>query len=114
MIYTQLASFTPSTHPRPLPPFAKVTAISLADARCASSFLKISLDQITITGSPLLDDLPSKVTAPKNVQCLTLVESEVPIEERLLKEFVYLLIDRSFSVRICPHPREDPQSLVRI
>jgi hypothetical protein len=87
-------------------PFA-VSALSPAGAENLARYHHLPVEDITVTGTPLLDGLPAWEPVARRVLVLSSVDAVARDPELLLVTIARKLVDDGYEVVVRCHPRED-------
>ncbi len=90
-------------HPKP---FA-VSALSPAGAENLARYHGVPVDDIVVTGTPLLDAMPPWQPVSGRVLVLSSVDAVSRDPERVLMAFAEKLMDQGREIHVRCHPRED-------
>jgi len=120
--YTQLAVLAAMPAPPVIPVIDHVTAVSVHDAHLLADYFHVSVADVTITGSPLLDEVASQSRRSENAQpgqsgvprrVLLVGTSGLPERDRDmgLRDVGRHLRATGWQVDVALHPREQSRHL---
>lgn len=105
LIMTELAlGAKPDNKTHPLP--NHFSALSSASAQLMAQYHNIPLSKITVTGTPLLDDIRPSEVVPNTALILSSVSRPEHDPENLVLQSYNFLQSMGYKVKVRPHPRE--------
>jgi len=105
VIYTQLANVANTSPVAPRVSTALATALSMDGVDAVSRYLQMS--DVSVTGTPALDELPAWNPVPKQALLLSMSEMTRRDPSLQLLAAAVLLRRHGWDVRVRTHPRED-------
>jgi hypothetical protein len=105
VIYTQLANVTNTSPVAPRVSTALATALSMDGVDAVSRYLQMS--DVSVTGTPALDELPAWNPVPKSALLLSTSEMTRRDPSLQLLAAAVSLRQHGWDVRVRTHPRED-------
>jgi hypothetical protein len=84
-----------------------VSAMSRAGAELFSAYHGVDVDDVVITGIPLLDNLPTWRPEPKRALILSSVDTATRDPDNVLRTLATRLVSEGWDVVVRTHPRED-------
>jgi len=92
-----------ATHPYP----KALSSMSLAGAELFAAYHHFNLDEVVITGTPLLDNLPIWRPVVKRALILSSADAAIRDPSGVLKTIAHRLVNDGWQVFVRTHPRED-------